>query len=379
MFPASSSRRAEVDRKVARLARLAIDSQLAGILVTTHWNVAWITAGGSNRIDVSREAGAGALLITASGQRYALANAIETRRLQDEPLAGLDFSAVEFPWIDERADAGLVASRAATLAGGPIGADAAIAGTTACEPAIGRLRCRLEPEELTRLRCLGTDAGRVAGDVLLRVPAGVAEAEVTREVGAALVRAGMTPLVLLAAGDERLLRYRHPIPTEISWHHRLMVAVCAERDGLVVALSRLLSARPPEAEIAARLSAAQAVFLSLLDASVEEASAGSLYQVAAQAYAASGYPGEETRHHQGGAIGYRSREWIAHPASPERLGPAVALAWNPSITGTKVEDTCLITPAGVEVITTSPGWPASTGTAQGRTILLHEHLVLDPD
>ncbi len=101
--------------------------------------------------------------------------------------------------------------------------------------------------------------------------------------------------------------------------------------------------------------------------------------MAAKTYAACGYPDEETKHHQGGAIGYRSREWIAHPASAERLGPAAALAWNPSVRGTKVEDTCLITPSGVEMITTSPGWPASTATAQGRTILLHEHLVLDPD
>ncbi|MEO7270661.1 MAG: hypothetical protein ABIX28_12265, partial [Vicinamibacterales bacterium] len=339
----------------------------------------WLTAGGSNRIDVSREAGAGALLVTAEGHRYVLANAIEMARLQSEPLAGLDCLPVECRWIDERADAGWLAAQAAQLLSGPIGADAHVAGTTRCDSAIAALRCRLDADELARLRCLGTDAGRVAGDVLRRVPAGVAEADVTREVGAALIQAGMAPLVLLAAGDERLLRYRHPIPTERPWHHRLMVAVCAERDGLVVALSRLLSATPPETAIAARLSAAQGVFTSLLDASVEGTSAGSLYDVAAQAYAARGYPAEETRHHQGGAIGYRSREWIAHPASAERLGPAVALAWNPSITGTKVEDTCLITSGGVEMITTSPGWPVSTGTAQGRTILLHDHLVLDPD
>ncbi|MEO7274718.1 MAG: peptidase M24, partial [Vicinamibacterales bacterium] len=67
---------------MARLARLAHDGQFAGILLTTHWNFAWLTAGGSNRIDVSREAGAGALLVTAEGHRYVLANAIEMARLQ---------------------------------------------------------------------------------------------------------------------------------------------------------------------------------------------------------------------------------------------------------------------------------------------------------
>jgi len=375
----SSSRRAEVDRKIARLAELARESGYGGILLTTHWNVAWATAGGSNRIDVSRETGAGGLFVTVDERRYVLANAIEMPRLQDEALAGLDFQPVEFPWVDERADPGMVSARAAALAGGAVAADAVVPGTTWCEPSIARLRAHLEPEELTRLRCLGGDVGRVCGDALRRVPAGVSEAEVTREVGAALTRAGMTPLVLLAAGDSRLLHYRHPIPTEQVWHDRLMVAVCAERDGLIVALSRLLSARPPAEPFAARLSAAQGVFTSLLDASVEGASAPSLYRVADEAYAARGFAGEIAKHHQGGAIGYRSREWIAHPASSERVSPAAALAWNPSVAGTKVEDTCLVTSSGVEVITASPGWPVSTATAQGRTIRLHDPLVLDPD
>jgi Xaa-Pro aminopeptidase len=249
--------------------------------------------------------------------------------------------------------------------------------TRAFESHLSRLRTALEPEELARFRTLGADVGRAAGGVLQSVPAGVSEEDVIREVAIALLRAGTRPLVLLAAGDDRLLRYRHPLPTSRVWHDRLIVAVCAERNGLVVALSRLLAARPPDAEIARRLSAAQSVLAAMLDASVAGATAASLFQVAADAYALHGFPGEEAKHHQGGPIGYRSREWIAHPRSPDVLVPPVALAWNPSVTGTKVEETCLVTDGGVEVITSSPGWPASSVTAQGRTLLLPDHFVID--
>jgi hypothetical protein len=70
-----------------------------------------------------------------------------------------------------------------------------------------------------------------------------------------------------------------------------------------------------------------------------------------------GFAGEERNHHQGGAIGYRAREWVAHPRSQEVVQPRQAFAWNPTITGTKVEDTALVLDGRAEIITPTPGWP----------------------
>ena len=76
-----------------------------------------------------------------------------------------------------------------------------------------------------------------------------------------------------------------------------------------------------------------------------------------RAYAAAGFPGEELKHHQGGAIGYRAREWVAHPKSQEAVQARQAFAWNPTIEGTKVEDTALVIDDRLEMLTTSPEWP----------------------
>ena len=47
---------------------------LGGVLVGAQHNFAWLTAGGSNGIDTSREQGAGALLVRADGKRFVIAS-----------------------------------------------------------------------------------------------------------------------------------------------------------------------------------------------------------------------------------------------------------------------------------------------------------------
>ena len=80
--------------------------------------------------------------------------------------------------------------------------------------------------------------------------------------------------------------------------------------------------------------------------------------VLARAYAKQGFPEEWRRHHQGGLTGYRGREVFATPGDSTRLPDACAVAWNPSVTGGgKSEDTALVSPDGVEVVSRTPGLP----------------------
>jgi antitoxin VapB len=136
-----------------------------------------------------------------------------------------------------------------------------------------------------------------------------------------------------------------------------MVALCAERDGLIVSLSRLVTTGG-QADLEARTRSTAAVFGRLLDATRPGATAADLYATAARAYEDAGFPGEELKHHQGGAIGYRAREWVAHPRSQEVVQAQQAFAWNPSITGTKVEDTALVVGDTLEIVTSTPDWPS---------------------
>ena len=78
----------------------------------------------------------------------------------------------------------------------------------------------------------------------------------------------------------------------------------------------------------------------------------------AEAYERAGFPEEWRRHHQGGLTGYKGREVFATPGDTTPLATSCAVAWNPSITGgAKSEDTALVGPDGIEIVTATPGLP----------------------
>ena len=75
------------------------------------------------------------------------------------------------------------------------------------------------------------------------------------------------------------------------------------------------------------------------------------------AYGETGYPDEWKLHHQGGSVGYEPREHVATAISEEIVWEGQAFAWNPSITGTKSEDTILVRKHSNEILTAIRGWP----------------------
>ena len=362
----------ELDEKTERLARLARESNLSGILLTTQTNFAWLTGGGSNRIDGSREPGAGNLMVTSGGRRFVIANTIEMPRLLAEEIDVGDggWEPIEYPWADEHANPETVAALAQKASGGGIGADWPVAGAVPIDRPITRARNLLTAAEVDRYLVLGADAGRILGEVCRDLEPGEEERAIAARTAAAIATSGARAIVTLVAADDRIARFRHPVAGSRRWERSVMVVVCAQRHGLIVSLSRIVSAGRVPGSMTKLTEATAGVMGRLLDATQPGALGRDLYGVAQRAYADAGFPGEEAKHHQGGPTGYRTREWLAHPASPEKVEARQAFAWNPSITGTKVEETALVDENGTRIITTTPDWPTIDVPVRGTRLPL---------
>jgi len=353
----------EIEEKLERLARVIAGEGLAGLLINTQPNFAWLSGGGNNGIDTSREAGAGTLLVRRDGRKFLLANRVELKRLMTEQLNGQEYEPIEFGWEEEKVNPSLVAEVALSLVdkGLPLGSDSRFGSSTrVVDTAIARARYKLTAAETDRFRVLGREAGEAIGKMARSLVPGLAEREVARRAKDSLAAIGADSVVTLAAADERLRLFRHPTATDLRWKKTLMIVVCARRGGLIASLTRIVCAGPVPDDLRQRTQATAGVNAKLFAATTPGASGADLYQVAARAYHDAGFPGEEHLHHQGGAAGYRTRDWVAHPASTERVQENQAFAWNPSITGTKVEETCIASSEGIEILTTTRDWPSVT-------------------
>ncbi|HEX2644622.1 MAG TPA: M24 family metallopeptidase [Thermoanaerobaculia bacterium] len=370
----SSTASIEIDQKTQGLARRMADLHLDAVLLETPPNFAWITAGASNAIDLTGETGVGAVLVARDGRRWLLANQIEMPRfLEEDGLEGRGFTPADFPWTAEPGDPGWRTTQVWKLlgAGARLGLDRvphpALGPVQGVGPEIARLRARLTPPEVERYRALGRDAGEALGEVCRGLRPGLSEDEIAGRLAAALLARGAVPVVLLVGSDARLERFRHPLPTAQSWERAVMVVACARRGGLIAALTRIVWAGPVPEEVRRRTRAAAEVNARLLAATRPGVTGDELFAVAARAYEELGFPGEEKRHHQGGPCGYQSRDWIAGPGSAETVVSPQAFAWNPSITGTKVEETWIVGEEGAERITGTAGWPVLEVESGGRT------------
>ena len=375
----SSGMATEIEEKVDRIVQMLAAENLSGVLFSSQHNFSWLTAGGRNGIDLSREAGASALLVRNDGKCFVLANRIEMPRVLAEELSESEFEPIEFSWEDGQAGPAFVVDKARDLLGRAalLGTDLPLnTGTRTVEAAIARCRYQLTEPELKRFRQLGLDTGEAISELVRTLEPGQTEREVAMRVGGALAARNICAIVTLVAADERIKRFRHPVPTELKWRNVLLVVVCARRNGLIASLTRIVCSGTIPDDLRRRTIASSRVNAQLLDATRPGTTGAELYKLAVRAYADEGFEGEQRLHHQGGACGYRTRDWLAHPLSAETVFVNQAFAWNPSVTGTKVEETCIALADGVELTTATPDWPQLCFEVNGRAYQSPDVLVI---
>ena len=325
-----------------KLRELMERRDLGAVVLGHPANFAWYTGGSDNRVDHSDPLGV-ASVVVAHEAEYILTTNIEAGRMREEEVP--DLKVVEYPWYEDPS------STIEELAGGgSIGADHLLEGAVEISGEVAPLRYVLDPEAIERYRQVGADASAAMAEVEDFLKPEMDEYEAVALLGAAYRKRGLFTPVLMATGEERILRYRHPIPRGGKLGGRAMLVACSERGGLYANLTRIAYFEEPDEETRRRQEMCEVILERMRETTTKDRSLSEVFEDCKKFYAEAGFPGEWKLHHQGGLTGYASRELVATPKTNLDIEAGMAFAWNPSITGAKAEETFILTDSGARVV-----------------------------
>jgi len=352
----------EVNAKLEKTRAFMDEAGLDAMLLSTRANFAWLTGGGMSHVVLSSESGVGSLVVTPDGQHLLTSN-IEAPRFEDEEIGDLPFEIHYMQWDEEDTEEML-----STVASGRIGADAPLPFAEDVSGSFNRLRWQMMEPEIKRYEQLAAMASRAISETGHEIERGMTEHEIAGLLMQKAFAGGAQPFVALIATDDRALKYRHPIPTDKKLDRHAMLVIGVTKWGLGSFATRMVHFGEPPTELRDKHVACCYVDACLNLETVPGADVAEVFRKATKAYAEAGFPDEWRLHHQGGATGYAGREYKGHLEIEETVLPNQPFAWNPSIAGTKTEDTIITTEDGQRFLTEPAGWPTLPVTYEGTTV-----------
>lgn len=348
------------NERIEKLRGLMVQHGLNAFVLRRNPNLAWAIAGRAH-VPTTIDSACFDLIITQDSVT-AITNEVEAPRLIAE----------EFP---DSIDVKIIAwwqSRDTLLPEGQktgcdqLGADRKDLGNE-----VEIMRASLIESDIVRFKDICLDAAVALGNAMKQVESTDREIDVAGLITHSLWQADLEVAFLGVAGQERVQRFRHPLPTDAVVGNRVSASICAKRKGLIASITRIVTFGPISDSIVNEYRSIFRVEAAMFDATIVGKPFSDPINAAIASYPANGFDADEWRkHHQGGPTGFLPRDWPANQSSTGLIAENQPIAWNPTGKGFKAEDTILATSSGVEILTNDADWPSFELNARTRAFLL---------
>lgn len=357
-----AGRKMEIEIKLKRVRDMLVRHDAEALLLQLHPNFSWMTAGAKNFVANCFDAGATALLITAS-ECFAFCNVIEAPRLlEEEQFEALGFTVCWYPWQENRLEA-CVKRHVSSL--DKLVSDVPLGSAQLRPDWIRSLRLILTDNEIARYVYLGDKLSEAIEGYLATVRPGMTEFEIAGGLSEAIWPHGIEQVMHLVSADERACKYRHALPTSKRLESNLIVSVNGRYKGLITTTSRMVHIGEPSAAL--RKQYEDCCEMESLTVSKAKIGADELvmYETLREAYIQRGYPTMFDKHGQGGCQGYWPRDYMITPDCHHIIQENQAYCYNPVVDGTKTEDSFIVTGDGPLLITHPVSFPKLEYTFDG--------------
>lgn len=326
--------------KIAKVREALMAKGFDAIEIKSQTNFSYLTRG-RGFIGLASVLACGSLLITEKDV-FLLSENIEAQRLYHEQLGNNPaVTVMSFPWDEPTKRAEILSRLTAGLN---------VATEADMEADLFKLRTVITAYDLEDYRKLCQDTAAIVEGICMSLQPGISEYELAGEIAKQLWTANIEPITLLIAFDERALQYRHPVMTAKTLKNYALVAVCGRQNGLIASVTRDVLIHEDESMIKKHEQCAN-VFATFLSALSPGSDVSNIYELGINAYAIEGYPLEHKEHHQGGLTGFVPRELRANIGVHHEVRVGEVYAFNPSLQGSKCEDTYLVNEDGIECMT----------------------------
>lgn len=342
----------EFENKLSAIRAFLESHDLEALLLRRVSSFAWVTCGAASYVNTATSEGTATLIITPTGMHLLTDNIEATRLEQEEHLKEQGWHFHVTPW---HASQSMISELTKGL---KWGADVALPQAVNLEREIAHLRSLLTPPEGERFVELGKLCAGAMYQATQSVYPGQSEHEIAAQLAFETEQKGVQPIVILIATDERIFKFRHPLPSGKRFDRYAMLVLCGRRAGLVCSLTRLVHFGKMPTDLRRKAQAVAKVDATFIAHTRPGKTLNQVLQAGINAYTKAGFADEWKLHHQGGVAGYEPREYLATPTSQEMVSLGQVYAWNPSIAGTKSEDTILIAEQANQVLTFIEGWPS---------------------
>ncbi len=350
-------REEDVENKIESVRKYMSQRGAKSALIESMENFSWITSGGRSYIALSDTHGSAAVFITFD-KAYIISKNIEAERLKNEEITS-NFLVIGYPWYTKLED--MVAKISD-------GNEILYEDEPNFKNFLFHSRLKLSDFEQERYKIVGVKTARALEKAMKTFSETMTEIEAKAKIEMELSKEGLETLLILVFGDESRSLYRHNLPRNVKIGKRCIASVCARMFGLVISTTRTIEfERDEKFESKHELNAL--IDAEIINSSFEKSLISQIFFDIEKIYESHGYPDEWHLHHQGGVTGYRTREFVAIPHFPFQIEDGMALAWNPTITGTKSEDTYVRTSDGMVLLsfTEESEWPYLEFHVNGKT------------
>ena len=350
------------NQRLQPLRELMKEKGLDSFVLRRNPNLAWAIAGRAH-VPTTIDLACFNLIVTQDSATV-ITNVVEALRLIAEELPS-EVTVKTVKWTEGR-DPFLPT-------GSKVGSDQPGADRIDLSIEVEMIRGSLIESDLDRFKHICVDAAVALGNAMKQVESADREIDVAGLITHSLWQADLEIAFLGVAGEDRVHKFRHPLPTDSIVGNRVSASICAKRKGLIASVTRIVTFGEVTNLMVSDYTSIFKVEAALLDATVVGKPFSDPINAAIAAYPTNGFDADEwTKHHQGGPTGFLPRDWPANQGSTRLIAENQPIAWNPTGKGWKAEDTIIATDSGAKMLSVDPDWPTFEVNGRTRTFLLQK-------